>query len=110
MQASASRHGANYEERLNAANDFVWQRSLRRFMGQVFFACVESDERTAAQRGVVANGPAKHRMARFESVKHRPQCGRRLDFKLHLTLHTGQRAQVIREHDSDHRDSYHGIV
>jgi hypothetical protein len=89
MQVSASRHGANYEERLNTGNDFVRQWSLRRLVGQIFFACVESDERTASQRDVVANGPAKHRMARFESVEHRPQRSRRLDFKLHLTLHTG---------------------
>ena len=70
MRASASRHGANYKERLNTANDFIWERSLRRLVRQIFFACVESDERTAAQRGVIANGPAKHRMARFESVEY----------------------------------------
>src|SRR5262245_4777471 len=71
-------------------------------MRDVLLAGKESHERPALPGGVVADGPAQHRIGRLERVEHGARGGRALDVQLHLTVDAGEGPQMRREHDPDH--------
>src|SRR3990172_4712960 len=98
----AAGHGPQDHEGLGAGRDRIGQRGVRLFVGQIFPAGEEPDERPAPLRDVVADRPAQHRMAVLERVEHRALRGRTLDVELHLAVDVRQRPQVGREHDPDH--------
>src|SRR4051812_13279990 len=71
-------------------------------MGQILFAGEESHVRAPLLRDVVPQSAAQHRVLRFECVEDRAYCCPALDLNLYLAAGLRQRAQVCREHDSDH--------
>src|SRR5712692_1846556 len=81
----------------------VGQGGIRRLMGQVPLAGEESQERPALGGDVVADRPPQHRVAGFERVEHRPLRGLTGHVERHLEAKVGQRSEVIRQNDADHR-------
>src|SRR5437763_5633745 len=71
-------------------------------MGQVLLTGEEPQERSALLRDVVADSPPQPWIAGFERVEDRALRHRSLDLQLHLAVHTRQRPQMCREHDSNH--------
>src|SRR5262249_42952381 len=65
----------------------------------------EAHEGPALPRDLVANRPAEHRMARLQRIQDRALRGRALDVELQLSLHVGQRAQMMRKDDADDHGS-----
>jgi hypothetical protein len=101
-QALAPCHCPDDEERLGSLRDRVWQRGVRRFLGQILVAGEEPHERPALVRDVVADGAAQHRVPGFERVEHLPLGGLALDVEAHLALDAREHPEMGREHDSDH--------
>lgn len=98
----AAGHRAHHAERLGARGHLVGQRVVRRIEGEVAPAGEEADERPALRRRVVADRPAQDRMAGLERVEDARQRGRVPRVEPHFAVHTGERAQVMRQRDPDH--------
>jgi hypothetical protein len=79
-----------------------WQRCVRWVGGEIPFAGVEAQERSALAGRVVANGAAEHWVAVFQRVENRLQRYWPLDVELHLARNVRQVFQVIRDDDADH--------
>jgi len=99
---SAAGDGPYDQKGLRAGPDGFGQRGIRRFMGQIFGACEEPQERSAFVSDVVADRPAQHRIRRLERVEDRALRDRTPNVQLDLALDMRQRPQVRRKHDSDH--------
>ena len=75
---------AHDEKWLRPGRDSVGQRTVRRFVRHILFACEEPQKRPATLRHVVADGPAKHRIASLEHIEHQALRDLALDFELTL--------------------------
>src|SRR5207248_9703288 len=71
-------------------------------MGYILRAGEESYERSALPGDVVADRPAQHRVAGLERLHERALRGWTLNVEHHVAADLGQRAQMQREHHSDH--------
>ena len=78
------------------------QRGVRRLEGQIFLAGEKSQERAALERDVVANRPAKHRIACLECVEDRAHRDRARDVDRNLASDVRQRPQMRRKDDLNH--------
>jgi hypothetical protein len=66
---SAAGDGADNEKGLLAGGDGVGERGVRRFLGEVFFAGEEAEERAALLGDVIADGAAKHWILGLEGIE-----------------------------------------
>src|SRR6267154_2607063 len=99
---SAPGDGAYNQQRLFPGHHGVGQRGVRRFVGQILFACEEAQEWAALLRDVIANGAMQHRILGLERIDHRAHRWLAGDFELHFTADASEPAQVRRQHDADH--------
>ena len=99
--------GPYNEERLFPRRDRVGEQSPRLLMGKVLPAGKEPQKRTALPSLVIADRPAQHRIARFQSLQNRPRRHRTLHRKLHLIANSCQRPQMGGQCDSDHHGDRH---
>jgi hypothetical protein len=98
----AAGDGADDEERFFAGRDFGREQGVRRFVRDILGAGEEAQEGAALQGVVIADGAAKHWVARFEFIEHGAQCGRSGEFKSDLAAHVSQRAEMRGEYDANH--------
>ncbi len=70
--------------------------------GQIFPAGIESQERPALLRNMLADCSSEHRVAGFERVEDRTLRDRAFDFKVKLGADMCQRSQMVRENNADH--------
>jgi hypothetical protein len=65
----AAGDGADNQKGLLAGDDGVRERGVRRFVGEVFFAGEEAEERAALMGDVIADGAAEHRILALEGIE-----------------------------------------
>jgi hypothetical protein len=92
----------DYDKRFLSGCDGRRQWSVGWVQGEIFLASKEAQERAALLRDVVADGASQHRITSFESIKYRALGGEALNFKFQFVPHMSQRAEMLREYDSDH--------
>src|ERR1019366_4236865 len=68
----------------------------------IFGAGKEPHEGTPLPADVIADGPLQHRITGLQRVEHRPDRSLACDFDRHLAVGFRQRAQMRREHHTDH--------
>src|SRR5206468_11140747 len=95
-------HCADDEKRLCPLRDCLGQSGVRRLAGEILLAGEEPHEWPALLCDVVADRPAQHRIASLERVEDRALRGLALDVERHFAVHVRQRAQMLRQPDSDH--------
>jgi hypothetical protein len=93
---SATRDGGEDYEGFFPGSDFVGQRSVGRFVGEILLANEKAQEGTALQGDVVTDGSTQHGVAGFEGVEDGPLRDWSGDFEFNLARDVGQGAQVGR--------------
>src|SRR5437879_5180920 len=91
---------AHDKEWLVALHDRVGQGSVGRFVGNVFAAGEEADERATLERVVFANCAAQHGVFRFERVENRFHSRRSIKIEMYLIANLRERTQVMRKKDT----------
>jgi len=108
---SSPGNSANNKKRLRSRRYCFRQRGVRQFMGPIFRAGEEPQERAALLRNVVANCPAQHGITGFERVEDRAlrdlAFDVEIDFDIHFAANARQRSQMCGKLDADHRSSRH---
>jgi len=90
------------QQRFLPRRDRLGQRSIRRFMRQIFLAGEESQKRPPHLCDLIPNRPAQHGITGLQRVEHRRQSDRSYDFEMHFAPCVCQRAKMLREYDPDH--------
>ena len=98
----AAGNGPDNAKRLRAAGHGLGQGRVGRFVGQIFYAGEEAQERPPLLGGVVADGAAQDGVARLQRIEQRPLCGRPANFDRDLRARPGQGAQVVGDDDANH--------
>ena len=95
LNSLAARNGPYDNKRLRPRRNRIWQRRVRRFMRQIFFAREKAQKRTALERVVVADSAAQHGVARLKRIQHGALRDRAMDFDRHLAPDVGQSPEVL---------------
>jgi hypothetical protein len=95
-------HGPDNQEWLVTRRDRIRKRRVRQLVRQILLARVETYERSAFLRDVVANRPAQHGIGRLEGVEDRPLRDAALDVDRDFAIHAREVPQVRRKLDSNH--------
>ena len=75
----AAGNGPYHEKGLRPRRDRVGQWGVRRLVGQILFTGEEPHERSALVRDVVADRPARHRIAGLQRDEDRALRGRTIE-------------------------------
>ena len=94
--------GADHQKRLGSFGDGVGQRSVRRFVGEIFMASKKSDERPALLRHMVAHRTAQHRIASLKCVQGGALSDHACYFERNLALDARQGSQMLGKDHSNH--------
>src|SRR5438105_2828699 len=93
--------GAEDEQRLLSRDDRFRQRSVRRFVGEILFACKEAQERSPLLGDVVADGSCQHGKSGLQRIKHRANGDLTGNFDRHFAACSRQRPQMRRKDDAN---------
>ena len=74
-----------------------------RIVRYVFAADEESHQRPALLRGVIADRAAQHWIVGFERVDDSALRDWRIDIEFYFAAYAGERAQMMREDNTNHR-------
>ena len=99
---SAAGYGPDDQEGLGAGNHRVRQRSSKRFMGIIPCTGKKPHQWPALPGGMVTDGPAQHRKAIFERIKHGTQGNWCPDLQFHFSAGMRQYAQMMGQYHPDH--------
>src|SRR5512142_1975467 len=99
---SAAGEGANDEKRLFASGDILGQLVVRRRVGPVLFAGVESHECPSFVRDVIAHRAAKHGVLRLDGIQNGPLRHAPVHGELYLAADARQLTQRSWQYDADH--------
>ena len=102
MAVLPSCNGPYDDERLRPRCDCVRQRCVWQLMRQILPAGKEPQERSALFTTMITDRPTQHRIPGLERVQHGVLRSLAFKVELHLAANLCQRAQMRREHDSDH--------
>src|SRR5205807_10091739 len=97
-----ARDRSDDQEGLFARRNLLGQRSVGRLVGQVFLASEEPHHRAALLRDLIPDRAEQRRVARLQSVQHRPLRRRASDLELDHAADAGQYLKIFRQNDLDH--------
>jgi len=87
-------YGPDDNKRLFPGCDGIGKGSVRRFVGEVFFAGEESEEGTSLLGIVLADRPPQHGIAGLERVQHRTLRDRTIDLQRHFVADVREVSEV----------------
>src|SRR6476620_1936133 len=107
----ALQNHSGYLSTRNCTDDQEWfcpirnrirQRSIGRFMGQIFAAGKKPDHWPSSPGHMITHRPAQHRIFCFNRVQQRALSQRSIEFKSYFSVDVRQRSQVWRKNNANH--------
>jgi hypothetical protein len=98
----AAGDGAYDQEGFGAGDDRVGEGHVGRFVGKIFGAGEEAEERAAFLGDVIANGAAEHGIRGFECVQGGTESDGSRDVELELAGNPSEIAEMRRKNHANH--------
>ena len=93
---------ADHDEWFFSGNDGFGQGSVRRVVGEVFFAGKKAQKRPSLQSYMITNRAPQHWVLRFESIEHRSLRDRSGNIESYLAPDVGEIAKMRWQNDANH--------
>jgi hypothetical protein len=97
-----ARDRTDNQKRFFPRRNCLGQRSVGRFVGEIFLASKKAQKRSPLQGAVVADGAAQHGITDLKRVEDGTLRDRTCDFDFDFASNVGKGAKMLWEFDSNH--------